>query len=379
MAEPTFYRTRRADFEVVDQLLDATPDRTLNLEIPAHPFGYGLPVTDSFTITNDPTTGTNKMQAEFPAIQGDVLTPLHLSFPTPDAAHRVSWASEALPTGAAPAAPYYKSLPAQTIDASPLAGWTITDAADATMVSGNRRRLTGSASQPMVPTASTVLQWASLPPGDYLVFVRVGQADVDTEILFFNRPPANGATYTRADAAAAKTVDTTHGTAGHDWFDLGVVAMPGGGPIPDGVFGLDGAAMPALWNVGVYKASGSVTIDLDAVVLVPAGRPGTQTRHGWADFPGAYTSKDVILDGVNGRWYAEGESTLTAGVTTRTAPSNVSGTLPVVVPGADNVLTLFASTASTAAARIDDDKALTTLVTWSYFPRHLYDRPDPTP
>jgi hypothetical protein len=41
-------------------------------------------------------------------------------------------------------------------------------------------------------------------------------------------------------------------------------------------------------------------------------------------------------------------------------------------------LFFFATAADPASKiRISDDKALDTLVTWKYFPRHVYDRPSP--
>ena len=93
--EPVFFRTRRADLDVVDLVLSASPERDITLEIPCEPFAYGLPETGSFTVNNDPTVGVNPMSYVFESIKGDVSSPLHTTFSTADAAHRIFVASEA--------------------------------------------------------------------------------------------------------------------------------------------------------------------------------------------------------------------------------------------------------------------------------------------
>lgn len=375
MDEPRFYRTKRADVDVIDEILDAKPDRTINLEIPAHPFGYGLPETGEFTITNNPLVGDNPMMYTFGEILGDVMTPLHLTFPTPDGGHSISWASQATFDGTTLLAPYYQSLTAPPKNASPPAGWTITNSSDSLMVSGAKRfiaKFSTLTAEVMVPTAATMLQWPDLPPGDYRVFVRLGAAAPGFSLYFWNRPPSTGSVLIPDEAAATYRVDLLD--FDHDWISMGIVAMPGGAPISDPAFGLDGDPVTALWNLGVGSPSSGVGIELDAIVLVPAVRPNTLTRHGSVTFPVTQTDRIVTLDGINKRRYAHGESVNAAGITTVLPPSGLSGALPVVVPGAANTLTFFATTAI-GDSDIDDDKTLTTDVEYKYFPRYVYERP----
>jgi hypothetical protein len=378
MVKPLFYRTRRASADVLDQILDATPLRRLKIELSADPFGYGLPETGTVTITNDPTTGTNKMLAALPTIKGDVTAPLNLSFPTPDGVHGIRVASLIDYDNGALTAPYYKSLASGTVIAAPPAGWTVVDAADATMVGGNRRRFTKSSGTLLCrPTTAVVQQWASLPPGDYRVMIRTGAAPAGTELLFFNRPPSTGSELIYSEAVGKAVITTAN--AGKDWFDLGVVAMPGGAPLTDVAFNNPGATGPALWNVAVHFTGATGTIDLDAIVLIPAGRPNTITRHGTATFPATYGTRTVTWDGQNYYRIANGISTHTAGVTSVVSASEVTGGDPIVGPGATNFLHFFETTADPASAsRVSDDKALTTVVSWSYNPRYLYNRPDTT-
>lgn len=376
---PVFFRTKRADITSIQEFWTRPGTRIIHLSIPCEPFAYGLPETGSFTIANDPTTGTNKMMYAFGGVIGDVSTPLHLTFPTMQNAHRIHVASQAALDGTTLTAPYYKSLSAATKDASPATGWTITDTADATMVSGTRRRLTYNSiggTPFMVPTAATVLTW-DLPAGDYRAFARLGHNGVDAVNLhFFNRAPLDGTTYTADEAAAVATY--TPGVVGKDWVDFGVVAMPGDGPRTDTAFDLAGSTGTSVWNIGISSEITLLTVDLDAVVLVPAGRPETVTRHGSVSFPAPFTNKVVTLDGVNNRRFAAGEPTSASGTTTMVAPDEIAGSLPIVVPSATNVLHFFANTTLGSVSRLMDDKATTTAITWKYYPRYIYDRPAST-
>ena len=159
-----------------------------------------------------------------------------------------------------------------------------------------------------------------------------------------------------------------------EWHDLGVAAMPGGAPITDPAFALPGATGTALWNVGMYDFS-FTNVGIDAIVLVPAGRPNTVTRHLSVKFPDTYTSKAVTLDGVNNRAFAVGTILSSSTVA---AAEVVAGAFPIVVPNANNVLHFFASTGTTGATRHTDSKTATTAITWKYYPRYLYDRPATT-
>lgn len=381
MAEPLFFRTRRASAEVIDEIADAKPDRTIKVELLADPAASGLPETGHFDITNDPTADEDPMMHTFGEILGDVMTPLHLTFPLVDGDvpgtggdFRVVWASQAAFDGTAQVAPYYKSLSEATKLASPPAAWTINDVADSSMVSGTARRVTHtSTTDPdfLVPTQQALLEW-DVPHGDYRVMVRLAGVDAGMKLYFWNKIPAQFNVLTLAEAAGYAEVFATD--AGHDWYDLGVVALPGGAPLSDSVYGLDGDLPgPALWNFGHYAAASGATVDYDCVVLVPAGRPNTLTRHGSAQFSFWYLNRTATLDGVSnrrfatGRWYGTYPDSMSA-------PTSVTGALPVVVPGAINTLTLFA-TASLATADVDDDKTTVTPVDYLYFPRYLYQRP----
>lgn len=370
----TYYSTKRAEVKTVEEVVAASAMRNLTIEIPAAPFCYGPAEVAIFNVLNDPSPGTDKMMHKLGTIKGDVPAALDIYFATPDGVHKTLIASQADYYSSGISSPYYQSLAAGAINSSPPAGWAVADAADAAMVGGTRRRFTKTSGTALCrPTNAVVQQWAGLPPGDYRVMVRTGAAPAGTEILFFNRPPSTGSELIRSEAVAKAVVSQS--SPAKDWFDLGVVAMPGGAPLTDIAFpSTFPAAGPALWNVAVYSSVAGMTIDLDAIVLIPAGRPGTKTKIGTVTFP-AYTSRIVSWEGHNYSRYANGISSFTPGVSSVVAPSDASGGNPIVVPGASNVLHFFTTIADpSSGSRAADDKTTATTVVAYYYPTYLYAR-----
>jgi hypothetical protein len=370
----TYFRVLQMGMDEIDEQIAAKAYRKIQLSLPAERYAIGAPETNTATVTNDPTTGTNKLQFVMPTVKGDAAAPLYLSIPQIAGIFKTAYASYSSLDGTTFTAPHYQSLTSPTKKADG-GGWTIADSAEATNVSGNKRRLTGSGF--IVPTANVVIPWANIKPGNYRAYVRTAGIDAGTELLFFNRPPVDGVAFTREEAAASKVVSVAN--TGHDWTDLGVVAMPGGAPLRDTAYGLNNAAASALFNVGVYSSLATV-VDLDAVVLVPAGRPDVRTHHGSIELPLGYTSRTAHVDGVTRRRYGSGQSSVSgaSGNTPDFAAASLSGGVPFVVPGADNVITVFATANNDAAGRVDDLKSTTTVVTWKYFPPYAYDRPATT-
>lgn len=387
---PVFFRLRRADITSIQEFWTTPGTRVIHLSLPADPFAYGLAVSGTFTITNNPAAGTNKMMYSFPPIKGDVLAPLYLDFDIPDMSksyRTVVSSSASFDSGGAQTVPYYKSLSAAAKKTTPPTGWTITDTADTTMVSGTARKLTNSTlagADLIVPTDAVMQTWDGLPPGDYRVFVRVKFNRFYGQLLFWNRPPATGTSLTLTEAAARLPLSIDK--IGLRWVDMGVVAMPGGAPKSDTMFGLDPAPSPALWNLGLYSDPARATtyfypdITFDSILLVPAGNSDTITRSGSVAFPTTYTARHVVLDGPSNRRYMLAQSTHTPGTVTTVLPVDSAGALPVVTPGAHNVLHLLPTVDLDASPSvgIGDDKAFTTAVGFKYFPQYTLDSPAAT-
>jgi hypothetical protein len=374
MTKPMFFRTKRANFDVIDAVLDAKPDRALTVPLIAEPFGYGLPETGNAVITNSPISGTNQMAFKFGAIKGDVATPLRLSFTdSVDALHRIVFASLSLMDGTTgPSTPYWKSATADATSADEAGEWDMTDAADANAIGANSRTMTRVAdsggNMTKTPHLAAFLTWA-VPPGNYRLFARVfGTGWV--RLL-------NGSGKTAAEARLISPGKWT-------WNPVTDVpiAMPGGRPPTDLRFGLIDALANAPYRIEVFfdptdDEDNGGTIALDGYLLIPVSRPGALSRFGYVSFPAGYTAKTVVVDGINGdRRYALATKD---SVQQFLPPSDVGGAAPMVVPGAENTLFLMATVNPGAGTVATDSKSSTITVNYTYLPRYLSaDRPNLT-
>lgn len=376
MTKPLFFRTKRANFQVIDNVLDAKPDRALTIPLEAEPFGYGLAVSSNAVITNSPVAGTNKMAFKFPAIQGDVATPLRLSFTDPiDAVHRIVFGSCSFLDGTVgPGTPYWRALNADTIGANELGVWTLADAADTAFISDVKRTMTRVANSggddKRSPHSAQMVTWTALPPGDYRGFIRGrGTAHVD----FQN---ASG-----KKAIANEIIGTTAVVTWDSLSDV-PIAMPGGVPPSDLKFGLNNAIANPPFRLDVFwdeldDEDNGGTIDLDGLLMIPVDLPNAVCRFGFVSFPTGYTSKTVVVDGINGdRRYATATKDA---VTQFVAPDDLGGGTPVVVPGADNTLFFLATVNPGLATAAADSETSTITVNYTYHPRYLSgDRPNLT-
>lgn len=370
---PVYFKIRPSDVTSISEFWTVAAS-TVHLSLRADPFSWGESVTWEAVIANYPVSGTNPMQYTFGPIEGDVVTPIFMEFDTPDDAHRIMWGSEAnwSDDPVSPrTAPYQKPLwaPAKAT----IASWTISDTPDSAYVSGVRRTLTRSGGVFLgVPTAATLLTW-DLPKGDYRVMVRAAGIDAGAELLFFNKPPRSGSTLVRGEEAA-KYVATV-GFTGLAWYDIGVVSLPGGAPRTDQMFGLTDTPDTALWQLAVYLPS-TFSISLDTIMLIPVGRPETMTGLGTVEFGAEYSSKHVLIDGINQQRIAIGAADLAPSADVPIPPSDLSGGYPVLMPGADNILTFMRTVDTASSTQQADDKNATTSISGKYFPQYINDRPE---
>ena len=355
--EPVFYRTKFGDIEVDDSMLTDTPTRYVSLSIAAEPFGYGLPVSGSAVIDNDPTSGTNKMSYLFPDIQGDVATPLWLKVSQNATTWETILSTTCMPVGVTGGAPVVTGA----FDISISAGtrWlAASSAADATAISGFRKRWTRDSvvlnATGLVTLGTSYL--ANVPRGDYRLLVRVRSSSSTSTITGWISDPS--LSIDLSSQPKPLIPGTTWG-----WVDLGVVRAPGFGPRQTAL--LDQAHDTRTYLTFYITAANDVTIDFDELMLVPAGLDAaldTRTAIVGGDLTG---TDDLFVDGVNEQTYLRVESTDTM------APATMVGSgFPRVVPNADCRLN-FVRLINTAG----DDKALDTTINWTYLPQYLYDRP----
>lgn len=359
--EPVFYRTLYGDIDVDDEIVDETPMRYVTLSITAEPFSRGLPVTGTATITNDPTTGTNKMSLVMPDIQGDVATPLWLDWP-----HSVgignNSAKAVISTCAGdvtPTSPPYSI--GNTSASNNVTGWSSADSANSAFWNGTRRRFTKASGTLVNPVSAA--KTMTFAPGNYRVFARC-------------IAPANSTIQLFTGGGTVKLSYTVPSTSPNEMalYDMGVVRLPFNQPMMDPATDLV-PAFSASFYFGVGLSTGTGTIDWDGGLFVPVGLDeGVSASWGGTIFSTPLTGVTYhgIADGINKMAYSKYD----AGLGDQAAGMLVlDGGFPIVVPGVKNVLTILPTVFPSATTAEPDSKTRTTVVTWKYFPPYLYDRP----
>lgn len=349
---PVFFRTKYGEIDVADEVLDDKPKRVVTLTITAEPFAFGLPETGSVTITNDPTSGTNKMSYVFPAVKGDVSSPLWLSYMQKVGAHYPVVASMAAPSVSG--FPKWVSLTSGTLP-SASGGYTPTNVADALFVGGDRRRITTTAG--ISPAFTAWQDNVTFTPGEYRVFLR---AKANASSAW-----AVSLSWFGAGSALRKNIPASANAA---WYDLGVARFPSGFPLASPLY-----PRPSTPSALVFSVNGVVssTFDLDGLLFVPVGLDtASDSKLALLETPisgpGATDSaRQLQIDGDAGVAFVETQ-------TGDTAVNGVvaAGGFPRVVPGQANLLH-YIPNLDTGVATITD----TASISWSYFPRYLYDRP----
>lgn len=363
-AEPTFYRLKRGDVEVEDEILDDTPERTITLKIPANPFGYGLPVSGSFSVGADPTSGG--VSYVWPdEVQGDVPAPLQLSHPVdyvapegygPSYGRERAWFS----TAAAEARPVtWVPHTAMTIGSSG-GGLTLSTVSDAgKFMTGSAIRLAGTKTgESTVATGTT-----SLAAGNYRVYGRIASSDIGAGVVpaitwrMYCYPYGDG-----------PMVEAKHETSDQNipgWVDLGLARLPKGAPLADGGSMAWGASGEAVAFQVKAVTAGVVAAHFEGLLFVPAGLDeASASRYLGVRAPSS--SRIAYLDGI-------GQASSFVDVASMPMPPEVASIeglgWPALVPGQVN--TLHSMSRGTVPSLPEPSLP----VTYRYFPRYLYARP----
>lgn len=379
---PVFFKCYRTDVPSLEDITAAIAYRRPSLQIPADPFAYGLAEDiASFTITNNPSSGTNRMMYTLPTIKGDVETPLMLA---QTSGPGVSFANQNSPAYLASyslsggnthsfLARDLSELTAGTDVAATVTG------AGTNYIDGNYRscsfatpamniRLLGSFSTALTPM-----------PGQYRVLLRVvspAGAAADTYMSFKLGVAATttGGSITYSDTVT-RFINAGGGTDLAYLIDLGVLQLPVNTEVAP--VGLGAAATTTRAPYFSLQASAAVTSALrfDEMFLIP-----TETNYGTAALAAVQTPSWAAASAHNVVAYdASQDAMRTLYDSSGTAPfsglpvSSVSmrfvGGLPVVRPGNNNYLQWIFS---------ERDTTLTTAFTGRYYPRYLYVRPATT-
>jgi hypothetical protein len=364
MAKPVFFRAKRAEITEYDEFNGSTPFKVASLRIPADPFAYGEKVSGSFTVAND-----SFVHSWSEPVQGDVATPLFMSFDLPTLNKEVTTVASSIARsdGLVQSSPFMKSL-ASVYSIGLGSPWSSADEADSTAIGGTKRKVarstSGSAATVSVYAGSSV-RWVGLPQGEYRVMVRarlISGTDVSVAFVAGREGPPN-------DPTVSVTIRNAPSTgAGWDWYDLDVVSLPSQAPKSDVAFGLGPSAADPYWNLTVTSAN-AMELDLDQVLLLPVGSgPGVAlARCSMSRSKASTVSQTVFLDGVSDQRYLG-----RYGLSAYRAFAAIAGALPELVPGAANTLHLMATTAVNDTGKgYADVKTDSYTVSFAYFPRYV--------
>ncbi|OKI47311.1 carbohydrate binding domain-containing protein [Micromonospora sp. CB01531] len=197
--------------------------------------------------------------------------------------------------------------------------------------------------------------------GTYRVFPRVRvSVPADVMSLWFELAPAGGGNQVVGDKVTPPLSTAPR------YIDLGLIQLPiGADPVTDGYSGVP-LAVGAAQNlsVGVQRVSGTGTLDIDNILLVPA-----DDRLCIVDWPVDATLTALVLDSARASVYAVGPS----GEVRATQAVPLVGGPPLVSPNVSNRI-VFVQDTGERQSGVANRLTSTTLVTPYYWPKYLYVR-----
>lgn len=353
LTKPVFFKTFRSNLSQIQDILTATAMRTCTIELLAEPFALGLMETISVgTVNNDPAHATNGCYFDLTTVIGDVAAPCVI-VDTVAAATAGYWAVKQTGTPTDMVHFYQADT-----------GWSLIGFAnpgggpDAAMSgTGTNNYIRSSISTPELSrtiTGTDAERRARAGAWRVLVCVRPSNTDPWSVRMLPNEA------YTDIDLGAARRL-----------VDLGVFDF-GGNITPGQNSATTAPAGDFTFDIRFVRASGSGTIDVDYIQLIPADR-----ALGVYDMIYDPASYDHVFDGPNEvALNVETAGSLTAGTTSTSKDLGVvAGGFISLVPNQTNrVYWIKYNTYLT----YDFAKADTSSLTVYYWPRYIFIRPSAT-
>lgn len=343
----------------------------------------------AFPTTND--TGLYDPAAHYPlpTILGDAPAPLRVAYEfdnvgagSSDDVRLIQFARRehllavsAWETGTAPTVPILWEI--GTGDVWTAGSDTGSPVSDVNYVSGSYRSVSFATTPGDAARLTGVMP--AIPAGRYLVFVRCARSDLaSTFSVRLGQSTADTGEYLYTDTALMDRSAST--VAGHAvWLNMGDVTWPlnfpfgsveGGSEVT--LAGYDPTTVPTV-ELRAARLSGTGALRLDAVLLIPVETvdvhrahvlriDATALHHGIGRIVLDGESETIVIYDENAPWQPKAAP-----------PLPLSGVLPTVTPGADNILHLLGQV-STKAADIDNPDVLNHRypLRLSYQPRWLH-------
>lgn len=363
---PVFFETKRSDFDDVQQVYSGVTGALHMIKVPiqAKPFALGLRQTLSPTVvSNDPATGCY-LDVPFP--QGDVETPLYLSFQASDviATGQRQTVLATRRRGTPGLAPWIIQAESMTRGSN-----TTLQAFDAAMSGTGQNFVRASSLGVSFATRLSGVLFGSTPGvdvrGKYRVYARVRQTNGTGEVRMRLVVSPDGTTEYIPDVNG---VVLPGGTAIR-WVDLGVISIPmGDDPAQDGPGGADLAARGVELRIQFALTANASNLDVDCFVGMPAD--DRFTRILWPGVSGPLT---MTLDSSSRpKVYGIGAS----GEVYSTQIRGLDSGMPLISPNSYNRLWVLRDAGTTSTA--GDDITGSTTITPYYYPRYAYLRPATT-
>jgi len=386
-----WFQCYRSD-SAVEDVIGAAAYRTVSLEIPAYPFAWGAAENiSSFTITNNPSSGTNRMTYTLPTIKGDVETPLLLaqtSGPglsvTPQTFEDDAQISRLVcyrVDDAYTSAFYARDLSELTSGTD--VGSTVTGAGN-NYIDGNYKACTYGTTT-MASRLNGVFSTTLAPmPGVYRALIRVvapAASAVSVSTVFtLDIAPDPGSTSNYVEVGSvARTFNYAPGYATAMLLDFGLVQLPLRGRTgPVGLAASPSSQQPIRFRISSSQTAAGGGIRFDELFLIPAETSYGSSTSALATWmgDGTKTANVVVYDGIRSEIRALYDASGSApfnGIPIGHRPGINSfgyvGQLPAVRPDHNNYLIWLWNGVDTTE---------TTAFTARYYPRYLHVRPAST-
>lgn len=363
-SQPVFFRTFRSS---PDSIIHDPGLRTVSVTILAEPFAIGLREdVGPFTVNNDPANVTNPMRFDLTGVKGDVETPLIVRYTT--SGFNATLPPLALGTfpGGGPYPIVFRQAESLTL------GTDTTSVAVAGNSGGNVARVSFATNANMVARLITTAGFpvAGALGGEYNGSYRVFVALKKTAAAAGDAMAMRMATTVGGTPQATVSIPMHGSFADRIMVEVGVYYINNG--IPSGI-GYDTAALGTAANttqfeLQVQRISGTNTLDIDYILLVP-----TTYRYGVVSGWINSSAGEQIIDSIN-EMVAPIVSPFTSTPTRDVLPfMSLIGGFPYAPPGNSRFYLLAPETGGFSEAL-----TATMTVRVSYWPRYVHVRPATT-
>jgi hypothetical protein len=383
-SDPMFLQTFQSSLDPLDWEMSGAGIWELPVSVLCDAFIIGPPEDVSLTMTNDPSSGTNRMLYTFGTVKGDVSSPLLIATSGQGALDN----AEMVVLGSHSLRGVTQGLLARDLSeltAGTDVGVVVTGGIANRYIDGNYRSCSFTTTAYATRLAGNFSTALTPLPGDYRVFVYVvvpsGGATTFTMSMDIAFAASSGGASRALSERITFNLERQAGTDMGYLLDMGLAAIPFGSSTLVPGLGAAPTSTPNPYVLVGASASAAVAVRFDELFLLPAqpNNYAVATSLAYLALPESYTGGNIVLidginESVNAAFDSSGTSPFTAvptgpGAATASTGTYVGG-LPQVVPGCNNYLTFMFVQATTGTIQ------LTTTFNIRYWPRYLHSRPD---